>query len=154
MNCQSDSGTGTSVQASGLYFSETQQIVTELSGTASEDKLLVIIKIVKNIRKSHDTIRTLEFADRFSKYFSFSHMFWSCRYHSVLKYLMEVFLSVHWNCVSFNSGIIQNQTRKFHSLNDDTFDDHSSKWPIVKYTCLQNLIFRPSANCFLHNGSW
>ena len=45
----SDSGTDASVQASSSYVNITLQIVTEISGTASEDKILVIIKIVKSV---------------------------------------------------------------------------------------------------------
>jgi hypothetical protein len=45
----SDMRPGLSVLASGRYVNNVEQIVTELNGTASEDKVTVLNKIVMSI---------------------------------------------------------------------------------------------------------
>ena len=49
MKSLSDMWPGLSVQASSKYVNNVQQIVTELNGTASEEKVTVLNKIVMSI---------------------------------------------------------------------------------------------------------
>jgi len=86
----SDMWPGLSVQASGRYLNNVQQIVTELNGTASEDKVTVLNKIVMSIFPMKQTERILEFVGSYTESFNFPRNFWLCRHHSFLKLCMKV----------------------------------------------------------------